>query len=378
MVNFGLYLSARSTSQAPLWGTVGSSAPLYRSLGRQAVRWDASDTTATELGSLGTNTSGQSFSDAYAVNAAGTAVGWSSKHDTSGVGLGPRAARWYASGTSATELGFLGVSSNGIGTAEAFAVNDAGTAVGYSHKYEASGSNLGRHAVVWLPDASVIDLNELDVLNNTADFWGPGTWQLAIVSGLSEDGYIAGTGTFTPAISGGPYTRHWVAQLGLGGDWLNTTSNDNVWGRGRNWSTSTPAIQLDARFVADANYTVAFDDNESARNVTIADGDVTFALGSRSLTIDQALTISGGLRWPATASSRSCSMRVSMCPPSATSGTWSMRSTALRATSPPLPSTCPPSTRACRGAPPTSNPPASSASSPSRRPQRCWRFVPSA
>src|SRR5690606_9465901 len=75
-----------------------------------------------------------------AVNNSGTAVGWSDKYDTGGY-RGLRAVRWDTSGTAATELGNLGLSS-GYTEAQAYAVNDAGTAVGYSRKYD-SGSSVG-------------------------------------------------------------------------------------------------------------------------------------------------------------------------------------------------------------------------------------------
>jgi hypothetical protein len=95
-------------------------------LGYHAVRWDASSTAATELGNLGTNKNGFTASAAYAINSAGTAVGYADKFE-SGNGLGYRAVRWYASGTVATELGHIGTDSNGSTSCQAQAVNDANT-----------------------------------------------------------------------------------------------------------------------------------------------------------------------------------------------------------------------------------------------------------
>ena len=101
----------------------------------RAVRWDASGTAATELGNLGTDSSGYTNSRAYAVNTAGTAVGYAAKY-VSGIDKGYRAVRWDASGTAATELGNLGTNSGGVTSSHAYAINAAGTAVGYAAKYD--------------------------------------------------------------------------------------------------------------------------------------------------------------------------------------------------------------------------------------------------
>jgi len=217
-------------------------------VGIRAVRWDASGTAATELGNLGLRSTGDTTAYAYAVNDAGTAVGWSAKY-VAGSDVGARAVRWDASGTAATELGNLGTDSGGYTSSQAYAVNGAGTAVGYADKY-VSGSRVGSRAVVWLPDASALDLNDLGVVANPND----GTWVLTQAKALSEDGWVAGIGTFDPTGVGAAYSRNWVAQIGLGGNWLNTTGSNNTWGTGKNWSTGTPAIQLDARFTANATY----------------------------------------------------------------------------------------------------------------------------
>ena len=181
-----------STRRGPPWGTPNK----YVSgtyLG-QPVRWDGSGTAATELDNLGVSGSGATNALAFAVNEAGTAVGRSEKY-VSGTNLGYRAVRWDGSGTAATELDNLGVNGSGStapslcrqrggdrrgilpkvrqrhyqgrsrgavgrqwhrchGTGQsrrgrlghyyrlAFAVNEAGTAVGYLQKY-VSGSSQG-------------------------------------------------------------------------------------------------------------------------------------------------------------------------------------------------------------------------------------------
>jgi len=115
--------------------------------GTRAVRWDNSGNAATELGHLGTTSAGITFSSANAVNTAGTAVGWAytiSNNDF----RDERAVRWSASGSVATELGNLGTSSTGLSYSRAYAINDAGTAVGHSSKYVAS-TDYDVRAVRW-------------------------------------------------------------------------------------------------------------------------------------------------------------------------------------------------------------------------------------
>ena len=114
---------------------VGYSYKLFA--GKLAVRWDASGTTPTELGHLGTNEDGYASAAASAVNDAGAAIGYSTKFDRSGESIGRYAVRWDATGVAATELGHVGTlppydSFYQIPPTAAYAINNAGTAVGYS------------------------------------------------------------------------------------------------------------------------------------------------------------------------------------------------------------------------------------------------------
>jgi hypothetical protein len=177
-------------------------------LGYRAVRWDASGTAATELGNLGTDISGSTFAAAYAVNSTGTAVGSAGKY-VAGIDKGVRAVRWDASETAAAELSNLGTASDGTTSSIAWAVNSAGISVGFAEKYVAS-SDKGKRAVIWLPDASVIDLNDLGVVANPHD----GTWLLTDARAISNNGWVAGIGEFTPT-GGAPYARAWVAHISL-------------------------------------------------------------------------------------------------------------------------------------------------------------------
>jgi hypothetical protein len=115
------------------------------------------------------------------------------------------AVRWDASGTAATELGNLATSGNGFTSSAANAINDAGIAVGYVNR-----TSVGTHTVMWGPDGKAFDLNDLGVVANPPD----GTWLLTNAMAISENGWVAGIGMFTPT-DGSPYQRGWVAQLNL-------------------------------------------------------------------------------------------------------------------------------------------------------------------
>ena len=111
-----------------------------------AVRWNASGTAATELGNLGISSGGYTFSEANAINTAGVVVGDTEKYSPLGPDLGLRAVRWSAAGTVATELGNLGTDSNGFSVSSgASAINSAGTIVGGASKYT-GGTYLGHYA----------------------------------------------------------------------------------------------------------------------------------------------------------------------------------------------------------------------------------------
>src|SRR5205823_6340177 len=116
--------------------------------GPRAVHWDAWGTAATELENLGTDSGGGTDSQAFALNTAGTTVGFSEKY-VSGFYKGTRAVRWDASSTVATELGNLGTEAvSGQAYSRAYAINTAGTAAGFARKY-VSGSDKGSRAVRW-------------------------------------------------------------------------------------------------------------------------------------------------------------------------------------------------------------------------------------
>jgi hypothetical protein len=176
-------------------------------LGLRAVRWDAGGTAATELGNLGMSSSGVSHGYATAVNAAGTAVGSVQKH-SGGREVGLRAVRWDASSTVATELGHLGTDGNGVTNSYAIAINASGTAVGWAEAYP-GGTHAGNRAVFWSGDAVAIDLN---TLLSPADAT---LWTLSRATAISDTNWVTGVGWFDADGPGplGAYNRLFLIQI---------------------------------------------------------------------------------------------------------------------------------------------------------------------
>jgi hypothetical protein len=175
------------------------------SLGHRAVRWEANSTQTTELGNLGTKPSGYTEVNFRAVNAAGTAVGDAQKYVDHAY-VGERAVRWDAGGTSATELGVLGVLSGELTSAVALSINAGGAIVGTVADY-ANNSFLGYRAVLWAVDGTAINLNT---------FIDPASgWTLTEADSISDTNFVAGVGLFDPDGAGPlqPYTRAFLMDV---------------------------------------------------------------------------------------------------------------------------------------------------------------------
>jgi hypothetical protein len=174
-------------------------------MGERAVRWDGSGTAATELGDLAAIVDGTTY--VYAINDAGAAVGYSQKQDASGMFLGQPAVRWDRSSTTAIELGGLGTDAHGGTIAEAFDINNAGVAVGQAIYHDDAGRHVGYKAVYWGLDTLAVDLNTL--IDPTSG------WTLHRANSISDTGWIAGVGEFDPDGSGGqdPYLRLFLIRV---------------------------------------------------------------------------------------------------------------------------------------------------------------------
>jgi uncharacterized membrane protein len=162
-----------------------STDPLFGPLGMRAVRWDPSGT-PTELGNLGSHADGSAYSSATAINNAGTIIGASNKITRFDTDLGRRAVRWNAGATAPTELGNLGTRADGYAYTEAVAINDAGTIAGNAEKYDAAGNVVGR-AVRW--DASGTEATELGDLGGPQPGGGGGG---AAAWAINDAGTIVG------------------------------------------------------------------------------------------------------------------------------------------------------------------------------------------
>jgi hypothetical protein len=207
-ITYGIAYDINADGTAIGWANMYD---VWEYLGSRAVRWDASGTAATELGNLGTDANSITESSAVAINDAGTTVGYANLYDGLGESLGRRAVRWDASGTVATELGNLGAG-DGITETDVFAISDAGVAVGYADDYDDSGTNLGERAVYWGLDAVAVDLNTLiDPVSG---------WTLNRATAISNTGWIGGSGVFDPDGAGGQeaYGRLFLIQIPVPSD----------------------------------------------------------------------------------------------------------------------------------------------------------------
>jgi uncharacterized membrane protein len=143
----------------------------------RAARWDPASATGTALDGLGLD----SYSRAWDINNTGTAVGTAAP---SSAGNTTRAVRWDAEGVAVTELGTLSTLTYSYYVAAH--INDAGAIVGSASNDSTSDSR----AIFWGPDGVAVDLNTLIDPQSG--------WTLTAAQGLSNTGWVVGTGTFDP------------------------------------------------------------------------------------------------------------------------------------------------------------------------------------
>jgi MYXO-CTERM domain-containing protein len=173
--------------------------------GLRAVRWDAGGTTFTELANIGLGAFGEGYSEAYHINDAGFACGIAYKPGP-GEGGGNRPVRWDAAG-NVTELGILGTDSTGHTDGVAFDINAGGTTVGSASKYTANGTFIGPRALLWRADGSMIDLNSL-LSPADANFW-----TFFDARGISDTNWVGGSAEYDPDGAAGPkpsYSRGYL------------------------------------------------------------------------------------------------------------------------------------------------------------------------
>jgi hypothetical protein len=154
------------------------------SMGHRAIRWNAAGE-ATQLGHLGLSSSGSTNSEAWAINQAGDAVGFATKFDTQGLTDGQRAVRWNAGSTEAVELEVLGTDPAGATMSKAYTLNESGIAVGWLDKFSPEGDSLGTQAVTWNLAGEVSELSALPVPE--------GSSHASQAFDINESGLVAGT-----------------------------------------------------------------------------------------------------------------------------------------------------------------------------------------
>jgi hypothetical protein len=141
---------------------------------------------------------------------------------------------------------------------------------------------------------------------------------------------VAGSGTFDPDGDGlqAGYVRHWVTQVGLGGTW--TKAAGGTWGRGPNWSTGTPAMQVgNATFNLGSAYAVALDRDERTKTIDIDAGTVTIDSNGHTLTAERGLSIAAGATLKADGTIVGDIVNAGTLAPGASAGTLSVGTVAV-------------------------------------------------
>jgi probable HAF family extracellular repeat protein len=254
-------------------GVVAGYSALYNSigtsLGDRAVVW--SNGVMTNLGSLGTSTSGSGNSSAVAINSSGVVAGSSTLYNAAGDSFGQRAFVWRDG--VMTNLGSLGAAKNGGGSSTAVAINNSGAVAGNSSLYNASGTFLGQRAFVWrdgvMTNLGVLGLSPTNtttsststtralndsgqVVGNSQNFasgvaqsgtraflynagqmyrldsFAPTGWVWTDATSINKWGQVAGVGTFNNATRGFVFTPH--------PDWQGGSGN---WSDASKWNYAT-------------------------------------------------------------------------------------------------------------------------------------------
>lgn len=173
--------------------------------GMRAVRWDAGSNTATQLADLGTGGSGFTNSYARGVNEAGTVVGEAVKY-VSFQDRGDRAVRWNAGSTAATELGHLGLDFNGNTNSVANAINESGLVVGDASRWGPGNPGGGDDG----PPGTT------GYLGQRAVRWNPGS-TIAIQLAHLGSNNLGVTSALAYGVNNAGVTFGWANKFGSGG-----------------------------------------------------------------------------------------------------------------------------------------------------------------
>ena len=139
----------------------------------------------TDLGNFGSGTTSRGSSIPVAINAAGQVAGASDKYDASGNSLG-RDAFLYTNG-ALTDLGNLGTDSSGKGYSVATGMNASGMVIGTSKLYDSGHHFLGTDSFLY-DHGTLTDLSSL-VTNSVG-------WTGLQATAINDSGEIVGFGVF--------------------------------------------------------------------------------------------------------------------------------------------------------------------------------------
>ena len=175
-LGYGINASGQVTGLSEIYDAAGMSR------GRHAFLYSKGE--MQDLGALGTDPTGHSYSQGYGINARGQVAGSSESFDAHHHDLGPHA--FLYSGGRMQDLGTLGTDPYGYGYSQAAAVNASGQVVGVSEAFDATGTDLG-------PRAFLYSRGRMQDLNGLLPA-GSG-WVLEAALGISDAGQITGVGT---------------------------------------------------------------------------------------------------------------------------------------------------------------------------------------
>ena len=149
-----------------------------------AVRYAVNDITPTRLDDLGFGIDQNGESGAFALNSAGTAVGYLAIFDSAGKFAGIRGVRWNAGSSAAIQLNGI-VPASQIGECFAVAINTAGVSIGVSGFRDDTNNIFRERAVRWNANSTTaIELNPLQVTANGS--------AVAVAHALNDSGVIVG------------------------------------------------------------------------------------------------------------------------------------------------------------------------------------------
>lgn len=186
--NFGTDTSGVSQSSAAAinnQGQIVGSSNVYNSAGvfQGAAGFFYNNGRLTQIGNFGTDKLGRGLSNAVGINGLGQVVGYSNVYDASHNAQG-YAAFLYDHGQM-TNLGSLGVDHNGMSFSQANAINRAEWIVGFSNTYDSNHLFLSQDAFFY-NKGKMLDLNNLITPNSG--------WTLEDAIGVNNRGQIVGYG----------------------------------------------------------------------------------------------------------------------------------------------------------------------------------------